>query len=108
MDHTTIKLNPKPNISDFSKHLFWDVNRENIDFDKDKSYIIKHILEYGLMDDWLTIYSLYGIHQIAAIVKTFREVYPIDLSFISLLSNTPKKEFRCYSYQQSVPKHWDF
>jgi len=101
-------MKQKPKLTDFSKHLFWDVNVENIDIDKDKDYIIKNVLEYGLMSDWLKIYHYYGINQIADIVKTFRDIDPKSLSFIALLSGKPNTYFRCYSYQLSVPKHWNF
>jgi hypothetical protein len=38
-------------IQDFSKHLFWDTDRDTLDFDKSKSQIIYQVLEYGTIDD---------------------------------------------------------
>ena len=35
-------------IKKFSSHLFWDVKREELDSEKDKAFIIKRALEYGL------------------------------------------------------------
>lgn len=35
-------------IAQFSKHLFWDVKREDIDMEKHSRYIIKRVLEYGI------------------------------------------------------------
>lgn len=98
----------QPQIHQFSKHLFWDVKRNSIDLDKHKSYIIKQVLEYGLIDDWRIIQNYYGIEQIAEVTKSFRELDKKALSFISFLSKTPLKEFRCYTYQQSTPIHWNF
>lgn len=95
-------------IKDFSKHLFWDVNRSTLGLDKDKSYIIKQVLEYGLINDWIFVQKYYGIEQIAEVSKKFRELDKKALSFISFLSQTPLKEFRCYNYQQTVPRHWNF
>ncbi len=94
-------------IHHFSKHLFWDLNRANLDFKKHKSYIIKQVLEYGLIDDWSLIKKIYGIKQIAKVSKTFRELDKKALSFVSFLSKTPIEEFRCYNYQQSIPQHWN-
>lgn len=96
------------NINRFSKHLFWDVDRDKLDFEKNKAYIIKQVLEYGLIDDWRFIYNYYGISKIAQVVKTFRELDKKALSFISFLSRIPIEKFRCYTYQQSIPKHWNF
>ena len=48
-------MNKKPKIKDLSQHLFWDVNKTTIDFEKHKAYIIKQVLEYGLIGDWKLI-----------------------------------------------------
>ncbi|MFC2118131.1 DUF6922 domain-containing protein [Bacteroidota bacterium] len=98
----------KVKIQQFSKHLFWDVNRTSLDFNEHKSYIIKQVLEYGLINDWGLIQKYYGIKQIGRIAQTFRELDKKALSFISFLSKTPLEEFRCYTYQQSIPQHWNF
>lgn len=95
-------------IQQFSKHLFWDANRLTLDIDKNKSYIVKQVLEYGLIGDWSLIQNYYGIDQIATIAKTFRGLDKKALSFISFLSKTPIEEYRCYNYQQSIPQHWNF
>ncbi len=95
-------------INKLSKHLFWDVNRNALDLDKSRAYIIKQVLEYGLIEDWRLIYKYYGISLIAKETKCFRELDKKALSFISFLSKTPIEKFRCYNYQQSVPQHWNF
>ena len=101
-------MNTKLQIKHFSKHLFWDVNRSTLELEKHKLYIIKQVLEYGLIEDWNLLQKHYGIEQIAELSKTFRELDKKALSFISFLSKTPLEEFRCYTYQQSIPQHWNF
>jgi len=98
----------KPAINQFSNHLFWDVNRGRIDLDKNREYIIRQVLEYGKLADWKLIREYYGILQIAKIAMNFRTLDKKALSFISLLSGIPKENFRCYTFQQSVPPHWNF
>jgi len=95
-------------IDKFSPHLFWDVSRSSLDMTKDKAYIIKQVLEYGLINDWKLIQNYYGIKKIGETAKSFRELDDKSLSFIATLSKTPKKLFRCYNYQQSIPQHWNF
>ena len=100
--------NPHISINSFSKHLFWDVKREIIDIDKNSSYIIWQVLEFGKFDDWKLIKDYYGITKIAKIAMNFRSLEKKALSFISLLSGISKDKFRCYTYQQSTPPHWNF
>lgn len=101
-------VNSTLQIQHLSKHLFWDVDRSALEPEKHRSYIIKQVLEYGLLDDWSLLQKHYGIEQIAEVSKSFRELDKKALSFISFLSKTPLKEFRCYTYQQSIPQHWNF
>jgi hypothetical protein len=84
------------------------VDRNTINLDRDKSYIIKNVLEYGLIEDWILIKKYYGISTITQKSKNFRDLDKKALSFISCISKIPKEEFRCYNYQQSIPPHWNF
>ena len=68
-------------INMFSAHLFWDVRKEDVDFDEHAQYIIKRVLEYGLLEDWNLIRQYYGL---------------------------PKEQFRCYIWKQSNIQHWNF
>lgn len=95
-------------IQNLSNHLFWDVNTQKIDFDKNKKLIIQRTLDYGLMSDWEIILSYYGIQQIAETAITLRDLDKKSLSLISLLSGIPKEKFLCYTTKLSIPKHWNF
>jgi hypothetical protein len=95
----------KPN---FSSHLFWDTDRNKLDTDRDKDYIIRQVLEYGLMDDWRLIKEIYGLDTIVASAKNFRSLDKKTLNFIATISDEPKESFRCYTEQQSIQKHLDF
>jgi hypothetical protein len=95
-------------ISDFSKHLFWDVDPSVIDFVKHDKYIINQVLQFGLYKDWRTILKFYGINKIKDITLNMRDLDDKSLEFISVLTKIPKEEFRCYTMKQLLPKHWDF
>ena len=93
------------NIENFSRHLFWDTKRSILDVEKDKSYIIHQVLEYGKFSDWKLIKNYYGISQIATTAMHFRTLESKALSFISTLSGISREKFRCYSTKQSNPPH---
>ena len=56
-------------INMFSAHLFWDVRKEDVDFDEHAQYIIKRVLEYGLLEDWNLIRQYYGLSKIVEVAK---------------------------------------
>lgn len=95
-------------IGQFSKHLFWDVDRNRLNLENDQAYIIRQVIEYGLLEDWVLLQRQLGIEQIAKTAKSFRELDKKTLSLIAFLSQSPKTDFRCYTYQQSTPSHWNF
>jgi len=100
--HTALQINH------FSKHLFWDVDRATLDMDTNSSYIIKQVLEYGLMNDWSLLQQYYGMTLIAREAVKYRDLDKKAMTFIAFLSQTPIHEFRCYNQQQSTPQHWNF
>lgn len=99
---------PVYKITDFSPHLFWDVDRNKLDWKKNRSQIVKRVLEYGLLNDWKLIQRYYGVGQIGEICKELRSLDNKSLWFISSLTGIPKKSFRCYILKQSMPRHWNF
>lgn len=102
-------MNTKDSIIDqFSPHLFWDTDKENINMNSHRAYIIKRVLEYGQLNDWKLIRTYYSLPVIVQVVKTLRELNPQALSYIAAISNTPIESFRCYTSKQSPHPHWNF
>ena len=92
----------------FSQNLFWDVDINELDLDKNKRYIIQRVIEYGTLADWMTIKSFYGIETITKEMLEVRSLDNISLSFLCTIANLKKEDFRCYTLKQSQPQHWDF
>ena len=84
------------------------IHKEDIDIDRHSKYIIKRVLEYGVWNDWMVLRIYYGFPRIVEEVKKMRDLEPRALAYIASISNTPKEEFRCYTYQHSIPQHWNF
>ena len=95
-------------LTQYSPHLFWDVDRHKLDLQRNKPLIVQRVLEYGLLEDWHLLVRQLGIAQIAEVAKDLRDLDPRALSFIALLSKTPREHFRCYTTRQSIPPHWNF
>ncbi|MDR0988357.1 MAG: hypothetical protein LBM06_02705 [Prevotellaceae bacterium] len=108
MEAANLLTSPAGTVEKFSKHLFWDVRRDSIDLDKHAEYVIQRVLEYGLMSDWQLLLQYYGQPKIVTVAKGLRTLEPRALAYISVISHTPKEQFRCYITQQSIPTHWDF
>ena len=95
-------------ISQLSPHLFWDVKPDQLDTDRSKAFIIKRVLEYGLLEDWLLLKKFYGLETITKATLGFRELDSRSLAFIAQLSGIPKEKFKCYNTRQLTHPHLNF
>jgi hypothetical protein len=95
-------------ISQFSKHLFWDTNPDDLDPLKHDRYIILKVLLYGLYPDWQLIYKFYPLESIVQAAKSARELDKRTAAFVSLISGVPKEQFLCYATNASAQRHWNF
>lgn len=101
-------MNPIYTPDRFSPHLFWDIDRSELDMEKHAAYIVQRVLEYGLLIDWKIIQRYYGIRRIGEIAATLRCLEPKALAFISAKSKIPKEQFRCYILKQSGQQPWEY
>jgi hypothetical protein len=95
-------------LSQYSPHLFWDVDRHKLDLQRHKPLIVQRVLEYGLLDDWHLLVRQLGVAGIAEVAADQRTLDLRALSFVALRSKTPRERFRCYTTRQSIPSHWNF
>ncbi len=95
-------------IKDFLEHLFWDVDRNNLDFEKNKRLIIERIFTRGDIPDLKKIISLYGLKVIKKEIVKAGFLDKKTLNWTSIFLNIPKTQFRCYTKTQSEKIHWNF
>ncbi len=93
---------------DFSGYLFWDVDCSKIDFIKSKAYVIERVLSHGMLTDWYKIKDYYGLDTIREVVLNLRYLDKRSLHFCSAYFDLPIEKFRCYTYAQSNPGHWNY
>ena len=93
-------------VSNYSPHLFWDVDKDRLDLNDRKSFLVNRVLDYGVMKDWKQLVVDLGLKEIGNIAMDLRHLDPKSLSFIALLINKDVKCFRSYNTIQSNKKHW--
>lgn len=91
-----------------TKTIFWDTDYERIDWDKRSRYVIGKVLNYGTIDDWNAILSYYGKDRIKKEAIQIRDLDPKAMHFASTIFNIPLQDFRCYTWRQSTPTHWNY
>jgi hypothetical protein len=95
-------------ISRLSPYLFWDTDKNALDKEKSRSFIIHRVLELGSISDWKLVRKAYGLDVIKDEAVKFRELDDVTLSFLSALFGLNKEDFRCYRLRQSAQNYWSY
>ncbi len=93
-------------ISDLSPHLFWDVDKESIQWEKDKRLIVARVLDYGMINDWEILKDSFNKNDLKNIATKLPYLTPKALTFISVYLNVSLNNFKCYKNRLSNQEHW--
>ena len=93
-------------LENLSNRLFWDVDPNSLDWEKDMPMIITRVVERGTVAEWKTIMHKYGLNKIIATAKKIRSMDLMAVNFLSQISDTPITEFLCYNTRQLNEQHW--
>jgi hypothetical protein len=95
-------------LLNLSPHIFWDVDVNSIDMEKNGVFVLQRVLQYGLLKDWLIIKSNLGLEKMKSIAVQIPTLDDVSLSFLSNLLHIEKSEFRCYKNRQSNQNYWNY
>ncbi len=88
------------------KHLLWEFDLENFDFQNAKDIVIERVVQRGDKDDWLSIFNLYGVEAVENSIRNIQYLNPKDLNFVVWVFDIPKEKMKCYTKTQLSSKHW--
>ncbi len=88
------------------KHLLWEFDLDDFDYQQGKPIVVERVIERGNMDDWLTIFNLYGYDGVREQIKTIAYLNDRDLNFVHIVFQIPLAELKCYVKKQSATTHW--
>lgn len=79
------------------RYAFWDVNRENLDFSRDKGFIISRLFERGKFEDVLSVIGFYGRTETTKILQNNKYLSRSGLFLAHTLLGLPLQDFKAYS-----------
>ena len=98
----------KISLPNIAKKIFWDIRFEDLDYDKDKFFIIEKVLNYGLWNDFLEIIKYYGKDTIKREIVNSAYLKKDVLNFVCFYFELKPTEFKCYTRRQSQEIHWNY
>jgi len=89
-------------ISDFSPHLFWDVDSNKLDLQVNKQLIVERVIQRGSLSDFKIILSYYGKQEAGELLKQVPWLNDKDMNFVHVFFDIPFTEMKCYAKKQST------
>ncbi len=93
---------PKPILA---KRIFWDVNFENLDYDKKANFIIERVFERGDVEDIRQARRYYGDEKIRAALTNAKWLSLPTLYLASAVLMNEITDYRCYTQLRLSPTH---
>lgn len=100
-------MKSKVPINQFSPYLFWDMDVEIFDLQKNKDQLIYKVVEFGQLSDWRNLLTFYGADEVKKSVLNIRNLEKTTLSFLAFFFNMDQSEFRCYTSKPSARNFWN-
>ena len=88
----------------FNKRIFWDVNFEDLDYDKKAMFVIERVFERGDVEDIRQCRRFYGDEKITSVLLNAKYLPERRLHLAAAVIDKPFREFRCYTLSQLNPK----
>lgn len=100
--------NPDTVLFGLSKTLFWDVDLNDLDAQRNARFIVERVLTRGTWDEFKRTLSFYGKTKVAKLASQIRYLDDIVLEFCVTYFNLKKNNFECYKHKQLNPSHWNY
>lgn len=88
----------------FHKRIFWDVDFENLDYDKKANFVIERVFERGDVPDIRNCRRYYGDEKVTTALLNAKFLPKITMYLAAAVIDRPLEDFRCYKLRQSNPE----
>jgi|YelNatPaOPRAMG01_1025707.scaffolds.fasta_scaffold158766_2 hypothetical protein len=88
-------MNQITKIPNRIKRLFWDVNKDEVDPELHKSFIIRRIVNHGDMDDVRWMLNIYSKDEIIHVIKKSKGISRKSAFFWATYFNIPTEDVIC-------------
>jgi len=96
------------NRPQFHRRIFWDVDFDNLDYDKRANFIIERVFERGDVDDIRQCRRYYGDEKILEALTGAKWLMKETVYLAMAILKNDLTDYRCYRLAQLNPQHWSY
>jgi len=91
-------------MSKFTKGLFWNCNFDELNYLRDKNYIIERIIDAGAENDEIIMWNTYSYEEIKNVALNMENLHMDKIVYMSFVLKTKESDFKCYKKKQWYQK----
>ena len=92
----------------FHRRIFWDVDFEQLDYDRYADFVIERAFDRGDVDDIRQCRRYYGDEKVAEALLNSKCLMFKTIYLASAVINKPIEDFRCYKLRQLHPELYPY
>ena len=90
----------------FEKRIFWDVDFDNLDYDKHQNWVIERVFDRGDVEDIRQCRRYYGDEKVREALTSAKFLNKSTVYLACAILENNLTDYRCYITAQSNPQHW--
>ncbi len=87
----------------FNRRVFWDVDFDTIDYDKNARFVIERVFERGDIEDYRQCFKYYSEELITSVILNAKFLPGHRMYLAATLIDRPVNKLRCYTLRQLNP-----
>ena len=87
-------------LSELSPHIFWNCDKNKLDYKKNRDIIIERIIKYGLENDIIIMWKLYSRRVIKKVAINIDVLENMRILYYCSMLDIKEEDFKCYRKKQ--------
>lgn len=83
-----------PSPPQLSPYLFWDTDRDRLDWQRNAAFVIRRAFERGTLDDLLEVLVYYGREKVVAVLTSAEDLPEMVVALASMVFSLKPEDFR--------------
>jgi hypothetical protein len=96
------------NKPQFHRRIFWDVDFDNLDYDRRANFVIERVFERGDVEDIRQCRRYYGDGKVENVLTEAKWLMKETVYLAAAVLNNKLTDYRCYKLAQLNPQHWSY
>lgn len=88
-------------IPQISQSTFWDIDYNDLNFDKQYDFIISRVFDRGTLEEVIQILKYYGVKKVVDAIEHTERLHEAGIDLAKSIFHLKDEQFKCLEKKQS-------